>query len=296
MKIQEIEVKNFKCFDSNKFELSDNFTVLIGDNGKGKTAILDALAVGISALLSGFDDATRRNISSDEVRLDTRSNGQVVNREPQYPVVVTCKGIFAGSQVTWTQSLQRKGQYQQDARISDLSKQLKQQVSQPKDVLLPLAAYYGTDRLWRPPSKKGDRPVGIVPRTWGYNNCFHPDSNVEQLIEWFKKLEQQALEQRASDGALEGVKSAVKECMESNWQNLTYDFSEGELIATFNDGRELPFPMLSDGVRNVLAMVADIAYRASVLNPHLGVNATKQTPGIVLIDEIDLHLHPSWRG
>jgi predicted ATP-binding protein involved in virulence len=53
--------------------------------------------------------------------------------------------------------------------------------------------------------------------------------------------------------------------------------------------------MLSDGIRNMLGMVADIAYRAAVLNPQLGSEAAQKTPGIVLIDEIDLHLHPKWQ-
>ena len=57
----------------------------------------------------------------------------------------------------------------------------------------------------------------------------------------------------------------------------------------------MPFHLLSDGYRNMIGMVADIAYRAAVLNPQLGSEAAKLTPGIVLIDEIDLHLHPKWQ-
>lgn len=66
-------------------------------------------------------------------------------------------------------------------------------------------------------------------------------------------------------------------------------------MITSNQGKILPFRMLSDGVRNMLAMVADIAYRAAVLNPQLEEQAASETPGIVLIDEIDLHLHPKWQ-
>ena len=53
--------------------------------------------------------------------------------------------------------------------------------------------------------------------------------------------------------------------------------------------------MMSDGYRNMIGMIADIAYRCIKLNPHLGVNALKETEGLVLIDELDLHLHPSWQ-
>jgi predicted ATP-binding protein involved in virulence len=53
--------------------------------------------------------------------------------------------------------------------------------------------------------------------------------------------------------------------------------------------------MLSDGVKNMIAMVADIAYRCATLNPQFEANAAQLTPGIVIIDEIDLHLHPRWQ-
>lgn len=57
------------------------------------------------------------------------------------------------------------------------------------------------------------------------------------------------------------------------------------------DGNEFPFILLSEGYRNTLGLIADIAYRMAELNPHV----TTDTPGVVLIDEIDLHLHPKWQ-
>ncbi len=67
--------------------------------------------------------------------------------------------------------------------------------------------------------------------------------------------------------------------------------AQNELLLRFAD-REVPFDYLSDGYRNMLAMVADIAFRCATLNPALKEQAIRGTPGVVLIDEIDLHLHP----
>ena len=69
------------------------------------------------------------------------------------------------------------------------------------------------------------------------------------------------------------------------------------MVGYTNEGEknQLPFRLLSDGVRNMVGMVADIAYRCVMLNPYLGENAIKETQGIVLIDELDLHLHPTWQ-
>ena len=66
-------------------------------------------------------------------------------------------------------------------------------------------------------------------------------------------------------------------------------------MLALGDGRLTPFYHLSDGYRNTLAMAADIAVRAATLNPALSSLAMEETPGVVLIDEIDLHLHPKWQ-
>ena len=72
---------------------------------------------------------------------------------------------------------------------------------------------------------------------------------------------------------------------------IYFSAAHNELIVNIGDGQELPIRMLSDGYRNTLGMIGDIAYRMAELNPHL----TTDSSGIVLIDELDLHLHPKWQ-
>ena len=70
-----------------------------------------------------------------------------------------------------------------------------------------------------------------------------------------------------------------------------------EIIYTDQDGKKQrqPFRELSDGYRNTLSLVGDIAFRMAALNPQMLGEVTAKTPGIVLIDEIDQHLHPYWQ-
>lgn len=68
-----------------------------------------------------------------------------------------------------------------------------------------------------------------------------------------------------------------------------------ELLLRYVDGRTVAFSELSDGYRNIVAMVADLAIKMVMLNPHLAKDALSKTPGVVLIDELDLHLHPKWQ-
>lgn len=293
MKINRIILENFKCFENEEFELSSPYTLIIGDNGKGKTAILDAIAVGISALLSAFDQTgSSRLFTEDDVRLARFQIGELSTVEFQYPISVTCEGIFQKQKLTWTQSLAGKNKkIKTDKTIDNISQELKQKVSNGENIILPLVVYYGTDRLWIP-NQNDNNQSGSK----GYENCFHPDSNITWLIKWLKQEKMKAVRSEKRSDALEVVTSAIAECMQDeDWQTITYDSVKSEVLAEAKDGRLLPLRLLSAGQRNMLAMVADMAYRAAMLNPHLGKNAAKETPGIVLIDEIDLHLHPSWQ-
>ena len=81
--------------------------------------------------------------------------------------------------------------------------------------------------------------------------------------------------------------------------SIFFDLDTHRLMLEFEteDGSAQKFAMdeMSDGYKNTLSMIGDIAYRMAVLNPTLGDQVLNETPGIVLIDEIDLHLHPKWQ-
>lgn len=81
--------------------------------------------------------------------------------------------------------------------------------------------------------------------------------------------------------------------------SLFFDLDTHKLVLEFEsaNGQAQKFAMdeMSDGYKNTLSMIGDLAYRMVVLNPILGEQVLEKTPGVVLIDEIDLHLHPQWQ-
>lgn len=102
---------------------------------------------------------------------------------------------------------------------------------------------------------------------------------------------------------LEVVKRAMEKCY-TGAQNsgdkakFEYKLKSNEIEIEYKkDGvvEKLPMRLLSDGLKITISMVADIAYRMAVLNPQLLDNILEETPGIVLIDEVDMHLHPAWQ-
>ena len=299
MKVLELHIQNFRGFREQTFRFSDQFTVLIGDNGTGKTAILEALAVGVGSFLLGIDRMSSRTIQPDEIRrvkyhVEEGDAGWV---EPQFPVSVSCAGVVSEREAEWSRSIEGEGGHTttKDARqIVEIARDLQQMVRDGRQVLLPLIAYYGTGRLWLQKRKRSIQPMKPGSRSRGYAECLDPASNEGMFLRWCKQMEMGALQRKKPIPALDAVRAAIATCMD-NWDSVYYDVLRDELVASLADGRILPFRMLSDGVRNMLGMAADIAHRAALLNPHLGKKAARETPGVVLIDEIDLHLHPKWQ-
>ena len=83
--------------------------------------------------------------------------------------------------------------------------------------------------------------------------------------------------------------------MPTGWRDLRWDFAESTIVASHPTYGRLSVGDLSDGIRNIVGLVGDMAHRAARLNPHLGDQAASLTPGVVLIDEIDMHLHTTWQ-
>jgi predicted ATP-binding protein involved in virulence len=300
MKIRQLELQNFRCFDQKTFEFSDQFNVFIGDNATGKTAILDALAIGIGSFFLGIDKIDSVNINKDEIRRILRKEGETLTLEPILPVVVSCQGCLDVTEMSWTREIKTDGgstTREGAKKILQYARELQQKVRiQDQDrekIILPVISYYSTGRLWVQ-HREIKNTKGPDSRFLGYKNCLTKSNEMKKIMLWFKKWELASLQQGRPLGTLSGVKEAIKNCME-DWQDVKYDVVQNKLVATAQDGRTLPFNMLSDGVKNMIGMVADIAYRCVTLNPQFDGEAARLTPGIVLIDEIDLHLHPKWQ-
>jgi len=298
MRIDQLFVQNFKGFEHKTINFSPQFNVLSGDNATGKTAILDALTIGLSALFQGFDNISSRPIKSDEMRHIGYQMGAELKLEPQPPAIVRCSGEVVETRMSWECSLAKSEKsrttYKNAKPIIDKAKQLLERVrTGDKSLILPVLSYYGTGRLW---IQKTERLKTIKPnsRLSEYKGCLEPASDEKRLLRWLKTMEIAALQRKVSIGVLEGLRAAVKNCLEG-CESVYFDIPHDKLIATLANEQILPTKMLSDGQRITLGMVADIAHKAASLNPQLENQAAIETPGVVLIDEIDLHLHPNWQ-
>lgn len=294
--IQELNIKNFKGFNEVHFSFRSQFTVIIGDNGMGKTSVLDALAIAASLFLNPLAGGQKyqRTINKKEVRIG--SEYKFSSLEPQLPCLIKA----SNDEMEWSRGIEKLSftNTTKDARkMTTFAARQFRTLASGEKVTLPVFAYHGTGRLWAELNDKVEYSKQAS-RTEGYDYCFSAKSSSKFFRSWYKTLEKNA-DKKGDDVRilLDAFKLAIVNCV-SEWDDLYYDFGEDDIIGVKGDGASrklMPFRLMSDGFRSMISLVADIAYRAIKLNPHLRERAIKESHGLVLIDEIDLHLHPSWQ-
>lgn len=300
MRIDSIRMRNFRCFEDVSCSFDDKFTLLIGANAAGKTAVLDALSVALGAALISVPQASGVSIQRRDVRLTFHEAGETGHLQEHYPTRIEAAGALNGHEVSWNRALRSpKGRTTRAGgkALHDAMGSLMRSSANGEDVLFPLIGYYGAGRLWLEQRPNRLRVVDSATRRSryaGYANCLAPSSSARHLVAWIKRLALIEIQSGKHLKTLAAIYGAMTNTVEDA-REAYYDFDEDDVLIRFDNHASLPLRLLSDGQRSMAAMAADIAMRCSILNPHLSERARLCTPGIVLIDELDLHLHPRWQ-
>jgi predicted ATP-binding protein involved in virulence len=335
MRIDQLTLQNFRGIREGSFEFpraperlaggNGSFNLLVGPNGAGKTSILEGLAVAMSGLFLSMRGTDVRHVRREDVHVQIKMVEGQPFEAPQYPVRVTARGIVDGILLRWTRSLDEPTKGKKQSRTKDKDALEMAEASRLLGIRaidgwndpLPLVSYYGPDRLWNEPKdmqKKRDaemQPMAphemttaakneaeaaweqFKQRVGGYSNSVNGRCSPRDLQRWLGFEDYKAYRSKKESIHAQIVKDAMRDCL-PGVEELFYDGSMATLLFRRN-GELMDFKRLSEGQRNVAALVGDIAWKAAQLNPQLGGKALKETPGIVLIDELDMHLHPEWQ-
>lgn len=297
MKIKHLSLLSFRGIQKLELDFSERTTAFVGVNGVGKSTVLDAVAIALSQLtwrINGHPQKARP-IALDDIR-----QGDAFAR-----IALTVE--LRGHQVTWaTVTNRKKGSHNDPLRISDLDalneaarqlnaewKHVEGDRQNPYD--LPLAVYYDVNRAVLDIPMRVREQLRNNPYEVYQDALDHGGADFKRFFIWFRNREDFENEQRRDDAnfrdrALEAVRAAV--CVFTDFRELRIRRSPLRMTVVKRD-QEFNVAQLSDGERNMLALVGDMARRLSVLNPSLSNPNTGV--GVALIDEIDLHLHPRWQ-
>jgi predicted ATP-binding protein involved in virulence len=303
VRIDNLTVKNFNGFDHREFVFNPNFNLLVGDNATGKTSVLDALSVAVGSWFIGLRGyAVPPGITQQQVHVVARPYQDVYTFEKQFPSRIEARGFVMGKSVAWTRELSREGGRTRSPNvkgISDAASEAERGARAGEGITLPLICTYGTERLWfeashRKRAKEEVSKPTLPSRLDGYRDCFDFTIQESSLLAWIRAEVSAGQERRVETIVYKVAREAIIRCVEGA-ESLYYDERYKDLVVGFKQFGHQLFKNLSDGQRIVLTLVGDLVRRATTLNPNLADHVLEKTPGVVLVDELDLHLHPTWQ-
>ena len=314
-RLDKLELENFRCFSKLEVDFNDKLTLIVAPNGGGKTALLEAACFGWKFFVQGIElNKTSKGFAEGDIRLALMNGGGM---QPVKPVWLRAGSHVGNSPFGWTihkggktpirTSTTDAGDIKSEGNRLRLATQDHAEGKLTDSPVLPVLGYYGTGRLWAAQKITAKRRKQIKPdtsRTGGYNQCLSPNSHFGLFEVWFGRYSLEALQERSNNKPsshrpsekLQAVGSAVDALLKpTGWHSLSFDVSNEAIFAEHPIYGRIPVSMLSDGIRVMIGLVGDIAHRCARLNPHFGADAARLTPGVILIDEVDMHLHPEWQ-
>lgn len=319
MRIKKIEMLNFKGFEKKEVQFNSMLTVAIGNNTAGKTTLLNAIQVGLGAYLQSLKSLRggkgfRRNfVDSDRyLRYDNEKKDYIPNEElPRISIEayvyrsskLGINGVSLTPQkIKWYREFTKAGSttHNQECAgelISIVNEIEDKRVNNADNAVLPIVLSFGTNRI----DAQIRQSRKVVERQQRIEKAYRAALDSEQVdfagaLDWLRRYEKSF-----KDGKeFEGTKEAFYNALETAIPILSeIDIDNGEIEAVVSISGKVPerhhYSYMSDGLKSMINIVSEIAYRCIELNGFLGYNAVRYTPGVVLIDEVDLYLHPIWQ-
>ena len=302
MKLKRLTLANFRIFDQAAFDFQPDMNLLVGINGVGKSSVLDALRVLLSQALPKFTASRRGN--TDPFDLNDITVGKAA---------LTADLQFEAANISFTQLIHKpreryvaekgkegavRGQTHDliernelTPSLKDIPKPLKTSAEQP------LAVYFSTRRSLPSDATPSKQASAGGPAAAFVQALSPRELRIQEFSEWL--LVQEAIVQENKDllstRHLGILNAAAMRFLDqySSLRAIRISKDKSTLILKKGDV-SLDVRQLSDGERGILSLVLDLAQRLSQANPKLE-DPLQDGKAVVLIDELDLHLHPRWQ-
>ena len=295
MIIRSLHLEHYRCFKNLDIEFDEQLTVLVGINGSGKTALLDALSAFL--IKAGTIDALYQfgiEIPVNSVSIGSNYKDLIYNIGIQNKDCIYNKPLILPFIV----------QKNTNGSMAHLIYNIDNEFHEIIKMCRPLCVSYMTGRLIRDDDMKLKNNIETDSPNKAYKNNFNRSIDYASSLEWFNNSdadEARAMrddEKKEQLPELKAVRDALSKALLGKFERPRMMGNPPELVIYEKDtGKPFKVSQLSDGYRSMLALVMDLSRRMAQVHDENNdrINPILHTPAIVLIDEIELHLHPSWQ-
>lgn len=298
MKIKAINLVNFKGFKNASLTFDEQLTVIIGANGSGKSSILDAISITLSWIIARIRNAKGQGLYIAEEQIHNGSkNGNIEASFDNINSIAIPSKTKRGYNKAGEIILNDLNSYCENTRANIEANE--QQTS------IPIFVKYGVGRAVVDIPLRIRKPH-IFELFETYENSLRGDANFRSFFEWYRNqedIENERVKEQINlfnykdhmlfrpDRELDAVRNAIYKFM-PEFNKIRVRRNPLQMVVE-KKGEQLAVNQLSDGEKTYIALVGDLCRRLVLANPTL--ENPLEGEGIVLIDELDLHLHPQWQ-
>jgi predicted ATP-binding protein involved in virulence len=299
MELVTLEIKGFRGFKNKQiinFPKDRQPVVFVGINGAGKTSILDAIRVGLRPFygnLLNYD----KEFEVDSYNIHTNKEDMAISLDWKYPN--ESDSTIYQTKVIANRTITPKTSFVEHIQTIDLVSDIKSKVSSFKNQYsLGIMVYYPSDRLVAAPEMDDQTSNQSLDQFSALINASVGSIDFKTFFHWFRLTEDIENEKRLTEDPqytepkLRAVKKAILAFLD-DFSDLRIQRSPVADMVIKKKGQKLSVNQLSSGEKSLLTMVGDLARRLAIANP--GLPNPLNGRAVVLIDEVDLHLHPKWQ-
>lgn len=293
MVLEKLVLNNFRAFQKLEVNLKPNLNLIIGANASGKTTLLLAASRVLSSFFVGFSDENTRFTGLHKSDFTIRQNEFTVFKDEPISIQFTWGSLHSQLILTTKKTTTQKGGLMD---LNDYSNRLLNGLTAERKLenALPLIRFYSAREKYN----NSKTSFGRFPQrpSLGYYEAL---SGFDFINSWTHRL--LILKENPSKGAQEELKIVTESLMRclgldgcNVFKSMDIRINAKKVFYTFQDDRVFDTENLPDGLMRILSIFLDLTFRCVLLNGAIyGFESTKRTTGTVLIDEVDLHLHPS---
>lgn len=309
--MKQLSIENFRCFEHFEISFRPRINLLVGDNATGKTSLLKACKYALSAWFAGFSDENTRwqtfksndfykveysGFSSQEKPIRIFFDYGLSEWQHFADIMIPQEQYIGRNTPKNSRSLQsgilELREYASKLQMQYLDKDGKLLL---QNLRLPLFVSFSTEDIHTKRKIRESAYMSYFPKpSFGYYECLNADG----LFKYWKKRLLVLKEEDEESREVQCVCDAIVKALGKGGCNIISKVHvrpmKKDIYYELVDGRKVPSGLLSDGYRRLVNIVTDIAFRCYLLNGAMkNSNPIDDTYGVVLIDEIDMHLHPT---